>query len=66
LFQSNGGLPSGFHYVATRRTILDQALASGGFLCAILGGGHTAASAFLSHGNVGLGLLLNVYLLAAA
>jgi hypothetical protein len=47
------GLQSGLHDLAAGRAILDQALASGGFLSAILGGGHSAASAYLGHDEYG-------------
>jgi hypothetical protein len=40
---------SGLHDPAAGRTILDQAFSAFVFRCAILGGGHSAASAFLSH-----------------
>jgi hypothetical protein len=40
---------SGLHDAATGRTILDQTFSTLVFRCAILGGGHSAASAFLGH-----------------
>jgi len=48
------GLQSGLHDLPAGRAIFDQALASGGFLCAILGSGHATASAFLGHDEYGV------------